>query len=98
MGTVEAVVVFLLIWWMVLFMVLPIGVVTQAEEGEVVPGSAPSAPARPRLWRKLALTTGIAVLAWGAVILAIRLDVFQFRESAASGYATETRSDPQNAN
>ena len=34
-------VVYLLIWWVTLFAVLPIGVRGQAEEGEVVRGSEP---------------------------------------------------------
>ena len=52
---------FFVIWWLVLFAVLPWGVRTQAEEGaEAVPGSAESAPHVPYLRRKLLITTLIA--------------------------------------
>ncbi|MBL6761870.1 MAG: DUF1467 family protein, partial [PS1 clade bacterium] len=42
-----------IIWFLTLFMVLPWGVVSQVEHGEVQPGSSESAPARPRIYRKL---------------------------------------------
>ena len=49
-----------IIWFLTLFMVLPWGVVSQAEYGEVQPGSSESAPARPLIWQKLAITTGLS--------------------------------------
>ena len=49
--------VYFIIWWMTLFMVLPFGVRSQAEEGEVADGTDPGAPARSRLGLKLAINT-----------------------------------------
>ena len=46
-------------WWMVLFMVLPWGV---RMEETPQPGNAVSAPARPRLRRKLGITSLLATL------------------------------------
>jgi predicted secreted protein len=61
-------VVFVIIWWLVLFMVLPFG----AQPPDVVePGHADSAPARPRILIKLLITTGIAVLLTGLVVMII---------------------------
>ena len=59
---------YFILWWLVLFAVLPWGVRSQAEEGEVVYGSDPGAPAIPHLWAKLAWTTVVsaAVFALGA--------------------------------
>ncbi len=51
MGIVGGIVTFLIIWWTVLFAVLPLGVRSQAENGEVARGSEPGAPVRPELWR-----------------------------------------------
>lgn len=56
----SALAVYFVLWWVVLFAVLPWGVRTQDEHGEVVPGSAPSAPMRPMLVRKLIATTVVA--------------------------------------
>jgi predicted secreted protein len=52
--------IYFIIWWTVLFAVLPWGVRSQAESGEVVPGSDPGAPAIPYLKAKLAWTTIVA--------------------------------------
>lgn len=58
--------VFVITWWLFFFMMLPIGVQTQAEAGgEIVPGTVESAPTRPRLLRK---AIAAAVLATMAVI------------------------------
>ena len=54
-----AAVVFAIVWWLVLFMVLPFGA---APPADVEPGMADSAPARPRLLLKVAITTAIAAL------------------------------------
>ena len=67
--------IYFIIWWVVLFAVLPWGVRSQAESGEVVPGSDPGAPTRPRLGLKLIWTTLVAsvVFAICAAVYASRL-------------------------
>ena len=49
-------------WWITLFMVLPIGLRTQAEEKSVVNGTVQSAPARFRPWRVFITTTLLAAV------------------------------------
>ncbi len=66
-----AIAIYLLIWWVVLFAMLPIGVRTQAEEGEVSPGTPESAPLRPRLLPKILATTVVASLVFAAVYVII---------------------------
>lgn len=59
--------VYFIIWWMTLFLVLPHGVKTQAESGEVTPGTDPGAPVRARLGLKLLINTvvaGVVFFAW----------------------------------
>jgi predicted secreted protein len=63
-GFVPGVVVFLIVWWMVFFTVLPLRVVSQQEAGEVVPGSESGAPSDPRLKWKMWLTTMITCGFW----------------------------------
>ena len=54
---------FFVIWWIVLFAVLPVGVRSQAETGEVSAGTDPGAPAAPALREKAIWTTlGAAVV------------------------------------
>lgn len=61
MSVTGAIVVFTLVWWMVFFAMLPIGVRGQHEAKDVVPGSEPGAPVRPDLSRKALWTTMIAL-------------------------------------
>jgi predicted secreted protein len=61
-----ALAIFFLIWWIVLFAVLPWGVSSQQEAGEVTPGTDPGAPILPRLGRKLVWTTGLSALLFAA--------------------------------
>jgi predicted secreted protein len=60
--------IYFIMWWVVLFAVLPWGVRGQQEGGvEIVPGTDPGAPAVPYLARKLALTTVVTALLFGVV-------------------------------
>lgn len=59
MSPFEFILVYVVCWWMVLFMVLPFGV---RMADSPVQGHAPSAPANPRLKRKLLITSLIALL------------------------------------
>jgi predicted secreted protein len=61
-----AVAIFFLIWWVVLFAVLPWGVRGQHEAGEIAPGTDPGAPAIPHLGRKLVWTTLVSVVIFAA--------------------------------
>jgi predicted secreted protein len=69
MSPVLAVALYFVIWWLVLFAVLPIGVKSQYEAGEVVPGSEGGAPHAPMLLRKAVITTLIAGVVFGIVHL-----------------------------
>ena len=54
-------------WWVLLFIVLPFGVRSQDEDGEVVPGTDPGAPAiGPMLVKKLIWTSVITGRGTGA--------------------------------
>lgn len=64
MSPFSAFVVFLLIWWITLFAVLPLGVRGQAEEDNVVKGSEPGAPVQSDIKRKFIITTIIAAVIW----------------------------------
>jgi predicted secreted protein len=57
--------IYFVVWWIVLFAVLPWGMRTQEEEGEVTLGTPASAPANLRLGRKAIWTTIVAALLVG---------------------------------
>ena len=66
--------IYFIIWWVVLFAVLPWGVRSQQEHGAIAPGSDTGAPATPALKRKLAWTTIIA-----AIVFALWYVVYSYR-------------------
>jgi predicted secreted protein len=78
MGWVPGIVVYIIIWWVVIFAVLPFGV-RPAEEGDV--GHAAGAPGNPRLLRKAVVTTLISAALWLMVYWAITSSLFSFREN-----------------
>ncbi len=56
-----AIVIFVMVWWMVFFGMLPIGVRGQAEMKQIEPGTEPGAPLEPNLKRKALWTTYVAI-------------------------------------
>lgn len=61
--------IFFMIWWIILFAILPFGLHrTQEEAGDVVPGSEPSAPHKPQFLKVIVLTTVIAAVVFGAYL------------------------------
>ncbi|MEA2938581.1 MAG: hypothetical protein QOC56_2085, partial [Alphaproteobacteria bacterium] len=70
MALTTAIAIYFIIWWTVLFAVLPWGVRSQEESGPVSPGTDPGAPAIPRVWRKLLWTTVAASVIFAVCALA----------------------------
>jgi predicted secreted protein len=66
-----AIAIYFLIWWLTLFAVLPWGIRSQHEGGDMAPGTDPGAPLIPRLWWKLLWTTLVS-----AVIFAILFAIY----------------------
>ena len=79
MNPVTAVVVFIIIWWLTLFTVLPWGVRRTENPDE---GHDPGAPARPLLVRKLLITTGITLLIFVVFYLVVETSGLSLRELA----------------
>ena len=80
MSVVSGVVVFVILWWTVLFAVLPWRAAPVANP-EL--GHAPSAPARPRLAWKALWTTIITSVLWVIVYAIVVSDLFSFRRWVA---------------
>ncbi len=68
--------IFLIVWWVVLFVTLPLWVRSQSEEDGGEAGTDPGAPVNPDLGRKFLLTTGIAFVVSAILITSIELGVF----------------------
>lgn len=82
MGWITGIGLYVIIWWTVLFAVLPWGV---RPPDQPEPGTAPSAPARPRLLLKFGVTSLLAGLIWLALYALVRFDVISFRAIVQPG-------------
>jgi predicted secreted protein len=71
MRPITLIAIYFIVWWLVLFAVLPFGVRTQDEEetGRVA-GTPGSAPNRPMLVRKALITSVVAAVVVGGVWIA----------------------------
>jgi predicted secreted protein len=69
--------VYLVIWWTVLFGVLPLGVKRVENPGR---GQEVGAPEKPQLVRKAIITTIVAAVLWLAFYFLHQSDFFSFRE------------------
>ncbi|GAB4350880.1 MAG: DUF1467 family protein [Oricola sp.] len=71
MSLVSGIAIFFIIWWVVLFAVLPLGVKSQVEAEDVTLGTEHGAPMKHRLPFKMFLTTVIAIVIFGAFYVTV---------------------------
>jgi predicted secreted protein len=76
MSWATGVMVYLVIWWTILFAVLPLGVRRVENPGK---GEERGAPERPQLLRKAIITSIVAAVLWIAFYFLHQADVFSFR-------------------
>ena len=78
MDIASGIVVYVLLWWLVFFMALPVGVRMPDVPGD---GHASSAPANPLIIKKVIAATVIAVILWCVAWGLIEADLYSFRYS-----------------
>ena len=71
--------VYIIIWWLVIFMVLPWGV-RRIDTAALGKGEDPGAPEKPRMVMKLLVTTAISTVIFALLYLVIVSGVISFRE------------------
>ena len=79
MSVFTGIILYLMLYWLSIFMVLPWG--NQAPEN-VEMGHSTGAPANPRLKQKFIITAFVAAALWLIVFVLIRLDVIDFYDIA----------------
>ena len=70
-GAVFAAAIYFITWWTLLFAVLPFGVRTQHDAGEVIQGTSAGAPLEARIGRVALITTIVASIAFILIVLAL---------------------------
>ena len=68
----EIIVIFVVIWWLVLFMVLPFGI---QKDDKIVGGNDPGAPKNPMLRKKIILTSIISFFL-SIIVSVIKNEIF----------------------
>ncbi len=79
MGIASGIVVYLLLWWWVFIMALPVGV-RRTETVEA--GHDAGAPEKTHLWKKALAATVLAAVLWAVIHAVIEADLISFREMA----------------
>lgn len=75
MGFVSGFTVYVCIWWVLWFMLLPWGVSRPEHPQE---GHEPGAPDRPMLRKKFLVTSALALAVWGVVAAMVHYNVYSF--------------------
>ena len=67
-----AIAIYFVVWWIVLFAILPFGVKNAHEAGETtLEGNEPGAPVKHQMDKKALITTVVAAIVFGIIYLAI---------------------------
>ena len=64
MAITSALVLLAVIWFMVFFVVLPLRLRTQGDDGVIVPGTHAGSPTEARIKLRMGITTGVALVLW----------------------------------
>ena len=81
MGITGSIIVYVLIWWIIFFSVLPVGI--QSNKGrfrEKLEGIDPGAPDNPKIARKFLITTIITSLIFIVIYYLVEFDLLNLRE------------------
>lgn len=85
MGVTTAIATYLIIWWVVLFAILPLGAISHAEAGiDLGDGGDPGAPVDPKLKKKFLTTTWVSAIIFVIVFAVIQLGIIPMPSGPAN--------------
>ena len=81
MGVTGSIIVYVLIWWIIFFSVLPVGIQTNKEKfKEKIDGIDPGAPINPKIGKKFLITTLITSIIFIVIYYLVELNLLNLRE------------------
>ena len=81
MGITGSIIVYVLIWWIIFFSVLPVGIQSKKEKFiEKIDGVDPGAPNNPKIGKKFLITTIITSIIFIVIYYLVRFDLLNLRE------------------
>ena len=80
MGITGSIIVYVLIWWIIFFSVLPIGIQSNKEKfRENIEGNDPGAPNNPKIGKKFLITTIITSIIFIVIYYLVKFDLLNLR-------------------
>ena len=81
MGITGSIIVYVLIWWIVFFSVLPVGIQSNKEIfNEEIGGIDPGAPKNPKIAKKFLMTTIITTIIFLVIYYLVKINLLNLRE------------------
>ena len=81
MGITGSIIVYVMIWWIIFFSVLPLGIQSNKEKfKENVGGADPGAPINPKIGKKFLITTIITSLIFIVIYYLVDFNLLNLRE------------------
>ena len=81
MGITGSIIVYVLIWWIIFFSVLPVGIQSNKEKfREKIEGADPGAPNNPKITRKFLITTIITSIIFIVIYYLVKFNLLNLRE------------------
>ena len=81
MGITGSIIVYVLIWWIIFFSILPVGIRSKKEKfKEPIEGVDPGAPKNPNIGKKFLITTIITFLIFIVIYYLVKFNLLNLRE------------------
>ena len=81
MGITGSIIIYVLIWWIIFFSVLPVGIQSNKEKfKEKIEGVDPGAPINPKIGKKFLITTLITSLIFIVIYYLVEFNLLNLRE------------------
>ena len=81
MGITGSIIIYVMIWWIIFFSVLPIGIQSNKEDfKEKIGGADPGAPINPEIGKKFLITTFITTIIFAVIYYLVKFDLLNLRE------------------
>ena len=81
MGITGSIIVYVLIWWMIFFSILPVGIQSNKEKfRERIGGVDPGAPKNPKMGKKFLITTIITSVIFIVIYYLVEFNLLNLRE------------------
>ena len=81
MGITGSIIVYVLIWWIIFFSILPVGIQSKKEKFiERIDGIDPGAPNNPKIGKKFLITTIITSIIFIVIYYLVKFNLLNLRE------------------